>query len=759
MASERLCVRAGPVRAAALAALLMCFGAGVAAESSVALPAGSEYEKVTPADKGDADLVFETSTIRSSADGRRVTFQTPASYPGDRGSFIPNQGLGSLTPQGWTTQGVMPAVDPDWAGGSLDNRQGYQTFADDLSGGAFVSPGPALTDDAATRMRNIYRTDFASGGYSLLTPAPITPLDPLYRLFYSPAVAAATPDLGHVVYETSGVELTSDAPVGASSAYEWAGGEVRLVGILPDGTVAPGGAVPGRGVGGGFFGSTNFEQYQSGVISEDGSRVFFTTPGTMGGFGAAGTIYVRENGSSTRLVSVSKRATPDPEGPQPATFLAASPDGRVVLFLSTEKLTDDSNANSGRVSGGVKPEVYRYDIDADSLLNLSAEMPYAEALVGTDRSLTTVYFGGNNEDIFMWRNGVTKRVATRVMDGGAADRLWPMRLQIKGKQSEVSPDGRFMVYWAVRPQGGIDPGAAGQLFLYDADADTTTCLTCPPADEPGGESLLRPFQYGGAFIRPYMSRNFSSDSSLVFFETPQALVPEDSNRKVDVYQYNLLQRRAELVSTGTGDTDSHFGDASADGTSVFFTTQQQVIPGLDDDRFSDLYVARVGATKHVSTSRLPCAGDDCQGPLSPAPQDPVAASAVFTHSDDSGDDPARVAVFRVAPISSRQQRTWARSGRLNLSVRVSDAGRVNATVSGKLGKRASVLARASKTARGGGNVQLMLRLSRPARQYLAKRGKLRVTIAVSYSDGGGTQRATLLLRHPSRSTTTTRGAR
>lgn len=759
MASERSGVRAGPVRAATLAALLMCFGAGVAAESSSALPVGSEYEKVTPAEKGDADLVYETSTIRSSVDGRRVTFQTPASYPGDRGSFIPNQGFGTLTPQGWTTQGIMPQVDPDWAGGSLDNRQGYQTFAEDLSGGAFVSPGPALTSDAAARLRNIYRTDFASGAYSLLTPAPITPFDPpAFRIFYSPVVAGATPDLGHVVYDTSGVELTPDAPVGVSSAYEWVGGTVRLVGILPDGTVAPGGAVPGRGAGGGFFGSTAFEQYQPGVISQDGSRIFFTTPGGMAGNGAAGTIYVRENGSRTRLVSVSKRTVPDPDGPQPATFLAASPDGRVVLFRSTEKLTDDSNANNGNV-GGLKNEIYRYDIDADELTNLSAQMPDAEGLVGTDRSLTTVYFGGGNFNIYMWRDGVTRRVAAGVTVGGAADRNWPARLQITGKQSDVSPDGRYMVYWADRPQNGIDPGAAGQLFLYDAEADATTCLTCPQDDEPGGESALRPFQQGGAFIRPYLSRNFSSDSSHVFFETPQALVPGDANGKTDVYQYDLQNKQAELVSTGTGDSDAHFGDASADGSSVYFVTQQQVIPDLDDDRFSDLYVARAGASKHQSPPRqLPCVGDQCQGPLVPSPNDAVPGTVLFTDADDSGDDASHVDVFRVAPISSKQRRAWARTGRLRLSVLTSDGGRVNATVSGRLGKRTSVLARASKTSRGGGRVQLMLRLSKSSRQYLAKRGKLRVTIAVSYSGGGGPQRATLLLRHPS-APTTTRGAR
>ena len=146
MASERLGVRAGPVRAAAFGMLLSCIGVGVASGSSAALPVGSEYAEVTPVDKGAADLVYETSTIRASVDGKRVTFQTPATYPGSRGSFIPNQGLAELGPQGWAVRGIMPPVDPDWAGGSIDNRQGYQTFSSDFGLGRVRFTGSGADD-------------------------------------------------------------------------------------------------------------------------------------------------------------------------------------------------------------------------------------------------------------------------------------------------------------------------------------------------------------------------------------------------------------------------------------------------------------------------------------------------------------------------------------------------------------------------------------------------------------------------------------
>lgn len=742
----------------------MCMGTGIAAESSMALPAGSEYEKVSPAEKGDMDMLHQTGTIRSSVDGSRLNYQTYATTPGDRGAFAPNQPLSTRTPGGWTTQGIMPPMDPDYQGAGADLRNGYQTFADDLSAGVITTRGPVLTSDASGALRNAYTKDFASGEYTLLTPAPITPLDPpMLSLFYVPVVAGTTADLRHVVYETSGVELTPDAPVGVSNTYEWVNGTTRLVGLLPDGTPAPGGTVPGRGVGGGLWGSYQAHHRAPGTVSEDGSRIFFTaSPTFVGGNGMSGTLYVRKDGRTTQLISGSKRTVADPDGPQPATFLAASPDGRVVLFSSAEKLTNDSRATPGGGGNGYKAEIYRYEVDTDRLTSLNASVSDGvDGVVGYDRSMTTVYLGLNGETggaLVMWRNGVVKVVAGRIGIGQATVN-WPWFWVDLGKQSEVSADGRYVVYRSDEPQAGIQPGGASQLFLYDSETDETRCLSCPARGDVGGQSGLRPSQSGALFLRPYLSRNISSDGRRIFFESPQSLVLGDTNGRVDVYQYDTVEKRTELVSTGSSDGDVHFGDASADGRSVFFTTHQRVIPDLDEDDFADVYVARVGATRHQPAPRsLPCSGDRCQGPLSGAPQDDVPGSVLFSGSGDSGDETPRLNVFQVLPLSRKQRSAWARTGRVQLSVRVSDAGRVQATVRGKLGNRASVLARASKSARGGGIVKVTLRLSKPARRQLAKSGTLRVAIAVSYTDGGASQRATLVLRHPSNSTTT-KGAR
>jgi hypothetical protein len=97
-------------------------------------------------------------------------------------------------------------------------------------------------------------------------------------------------------------------------------------------------------------------------------------------------------------------------------------------------------------------------------------------------------------------------------------------------------------------------------------------------------------------------------------------------------------------------------------------------------------------------------------------------------------------------LSRRQQRTWARSGAVTLTVRASEAGKVSAQVRAKVGKRTVVAARASKTATEGGEVSLTLRLSSVARKHLRKTGKLPVTVRVTYSGSSGAQSTSLTLK-------------
>ena len=102
----------------------------------------------------------------------------------------------------------------------------------------------------------------------------------------------------------------------------------------------------------------------------------------------------------------------------------------------------------------------------------------------------------------------------------------------------------------------------------------------------------------------------------MFFDTGEALLSQDTNGRIDVYEWAPDTLR--LISSGRSGHDSAFLDASADGQDVFFTTREQLV-GADDDALIDVYDARVGGGLPEQENQPECMGDACQGPVSPPP--------------------------------------------------------------------------------------------------------------------------------------------
>ncbi|MBB4661623.1 hypothetical protein [Conexibacter arvalis] len=707
-----------------------------------ALPPGSAYEKVSSEDKGDGDVWYRFSTLRSSADGTRAIYSTPTGSEDAEGVPLPVEHLATLSSSGWEARSIAPPYS-DSAGVLTDLRLGYQWYSTDLARGVVLPGFSQLTPDASGEVRNLFLREFGTPGYALLTPEPTAPVNPLIAFTSAPAVAGASRDLRHVVFE-SPFQLLPDAivPGNRRDAYEWADGTLRNVGILPNGTVAPGGAA----IGGGAGVSKIAQQRNRGAISEDGSRIVFTTPWRSGGgdTAASGELYLRVNGTTTVPISASQRTVP--EEMQPATFLAATPDTSRVFFKSCEKLTDDATAECG-----VSEDLYMFDVASGDLTDLTAGLDLRVAnVVGISNSGDHVYFGatGATTGVYLWHDGTVVSVVGG-LQGGDTTANWSFG--IGSRSSAVSDDGRLLVFSTDLPLGGANTGGLRQLFLYDAATRGTRCMSCvAPGRTTLGEAVIQPLQSSTAVYRAYDPRTISADGSKVFFETANRLVPEDINGRIDVYQYDTAAGTATLVSSGVGEYDSHVGDASENGDTVFFVTREQLIPDLDRDRLDDLYVARAGAKPYVPPARRdPCVGDACQGDLPAPPHDDVPGTVVFTGPGDVEDDggSATEPVFSVRPLTGRQRRAWARTGRVRLTVRVSEAGRVRGRVTARLGKKRVVVARASRTARDGGPVALTLRLSAAARKSLKRNGRLTVRIIVTYGPSAGErQAATTTLR-------------
>ena len=124
--------------------------------------------------------------------------------------------------------------------------------------------------------------------------------------------------------------------------------------------------------------------------------------------------------------------------------------------------------------------------------------------------------------------------------------------------------------------------------VYERSAGTTSLVSTGPA---GGNG---PFfvAFGGV----------SADGTRVVFETDEQLVAGDTDAFYDVYQ--RAGGTTTLISTGpaggNGNFDAGYRDISADGSHVFFQTQEQLV-AADTDAQTDVYGRSGGTTTLLST--------------------------------------------------------------------------------------------------------------------------------------------------------------
>jgi len=116
----------------------------------------------------------------------------------------------------------------------------------------------------------------------------------------------------------------------------------------------------------------------------------------------------------------------------------------------------------------------------------------------------------------------------------------------------------------------------------------------------------------------HISRALTDDGRHVFFNTTEAIDPDDTNNALDVYEYDVDSGQIHLISGGADSADSYLMDASADGHDVFFVTRARLV-GWDTDSAYDLYDARVGGGFPDPVPVASCSGDACQGQSPAAP--------------------------------------------------------------------------------------------------------------------------------------------
>jgi hypothetical protein len=446
------------------------------------------------------------------------------------------------------------------------------------------------------------------------------------------------------------------------------------VNVLPDGTVSA------RGVAGTGATGSNAEielrgANNQGAVSADGSRIYFTP--TQG----PGPLYLRENvqaeqsalGVANECTEPSKACTvPVYEGGLVAIFWGASPDG-AHAFYSTEGgennlydfdlATKSSTLIAGEITGvmGVAAEGNRIYFSSREAINGKgvAGKPNLYLFDSTKIGLARIQF-----------------VGTLTESDGALNPIFRYSLaslEPGHRVARISPNGLHAVFAAYAPLTGYDntdtvSGEADlEVFVYDATANggagALDCVSCNPSGQPpAGRNVplegvanegFETGNWAAALIPPpatsfYGSRVLTPNGNRVFFNSYESLLPADTNGKADVYEWEAVGSGGSagggcteqsvhftpqssgclsLISSGEGQSDSEFVDASPDGRDVFFYTASSLVP--QDPGLIDIYDAREGggfASPTAASSA--CEGEACQS-ASPPPQVQSPTSSTF----------------------------------------------------------------------------------------------------------------------------------
>jgi hypothetical protein len=567
---------------------------------------GRGWEMVSPLDKNGGQIqgfgqISGGGVLQAAAGGGAVTYSSSASFAGGSGGApVASQYISRRGASGWLTESITaPALSGSY--GDEPNGVPYRLFSPDLARGLMLNGVHCRTDGsgcpianpplpgsgAPAGFQNYYLRDSGSGGFEALLDG--SELGGASPGTFSVAFVGASPDLAHIVL-SSCTKLSTDAsevpdPPGcnpaATNLYEWSGGGLELLNLLPGETQGTPGAKLAA---------------PAGAVSNDGQRVYFTD-------GEDSPLYLREAGGPTKLV-------PESEGGA-ESFQTASADGRIAYFTR---------------GGGL----YRYDAIAQSSQQIAGGV---EGVLGASEDGARVYYE-TAAGLFLWQAGSTAAVASQADPGN-----WPPATG----SARLSPDGTRLLFASAAPLTGYDnadqssglPDA--ELFLYDAGTTSLTCVSCNPTGErPLGPSSVPGASANGAgpgAIQAYKPRVLIAGGARVFFDSGDALAQADTNQRPDAYEWEAAgvggcQKAAGclgLISSGRSLEGASFVDASADGHDAFFLTDGSLVGG--DGGAVDVYDAREGGGFPAAAEPIACEGDSCQN-LPPEPEDPQPGTLV-----------------------------------------------------------------------------------------------------------------------------------
>lgn len=629
------------------------------------LPDGRIYEQATPADKfGNEVLTSHPAFVASGGDAVMYS-ANGAVTPAAANSTATPLYVSERTSHGWVTRSATPMpVAGTGPGGveeystSLANIPVLMVPSADLSHLVFNtngnSPYTGAPAEAEKRSNNTYLAGpdpFAEPEWiaeSQIEGAPEGEGECKRFWECTVSIAGTSPDLKTVYFYDKSTLLP-----GASHLYEYREGVLSDAGVLPNGETSAGEAIPaalpieyslenglelGHGMAPGGF---------DNQVSADGSRLFFTRIDEAGIRELYARVTNPDGSQRTLLVSQSQVAghegSPASHGPLPApstemllyqipghrgdaglpSYVFASPDGSHAFFESIDRLTEDAPEDRSA-------KTYEFDLE-------SGKLEYLPKLTG---SIVAVSADGSS--LVFENTAVRPFELERWVAAPAGGEITPIAQLPEVASNNVcepidcvgpafmSANGDVVAFEteAAIPgfnDGGTEENVLGrffapvpirEVFRYDAETAELTCVSCPARGvaQVGSATMARTAVGSSTGYTPNVitpGTAMSADGQRIFFDTEDALVPQDVNGMRDVYEWE--NGRVYLISSGHSPDASYFSGVSESAGDAFFMTSEGLVPGDTDGNY-DVYDARIPRPGDRPTAALPCEGAVCQGP-------------------------------------------------------------------------------------------------------------------------------------------------
>jgi hypothetical protein len=627
------------------------------------LPDGRAWELVTPPNKSGAlieAITHEGGVIEASESGSALTYvavSPPVENPEGNPAYAYSQMMATRGPDGGWSNRDIATPHSEVSGLRAGYLAEYLFFTPNLTS-SLLDPHDETNLSPEASQDTIYvRTGLLNPGsheYAALVNDHNVPAGTEYgripravtgseQLLYMGASA----NLEHVAIYSKTALTTGPSGFAGKGLYEWTAGALHPVSLLPDGEWAEN---PQLGLD---------ARQVDGAVSSNGELVFWEDE--------LGELFVRNMRTETTTL-INTAAVPGEE--LSAAFQYATPDGSKVYFTSGQRLSTNATAEPGL------PELYEYNTATRTTTDLTPNPEHTGAdvqgeLLNTSTTGSYIYFVAHGvlapgattgeDNLYVENDGAIKFIASLSaedqFDWKGRSALTPNLAQ---RTARTSPDGRYMAFMSNQRLTGYDndDAASGvpdeEVYLYDAGSAKLVCASCDPSgalphgvddEERVGEGLGllvdRPEEWSGRWLAgslpgwtsyaenyaQYPSRSLSNEGRL-FFNSADSLVPQDTNGKEDVYEYepsgvgtcsNLTSTYSaatgscvSLISSGTSGRESAFLDASESGNDVFFLTAAS-LTAEDTDASYDIYDAHV------------CAGAPCPTATPPSPE-PCAAS-------------------------------------------------------------------------------------------------------------------------------------